>query len=115
MTTDRRARPGLAVGWWAPRCGAWARTSGQPCRHAVVKGRNRCYWHGGRNHGPPAGNKNAMTHGKTTATAITAKREAAAAAKAAVAKVQEAVKAADAALAAAGKPQRRRKVKPIPG
>ena len=71
-----------------------------------MRGRKRCFLHGGRNiHGAGFGNSSALKHGRTTAVALAAKREAAAKGKAVKQVVQEAVEAANAAvvtLAAAG-------------
>jgi hypothetical protein len=42
------------------RCGAHARTTGEPCRRLKLKGASRCRLHGGRSTGP------ASIHGKRT-------------------------------------------------
>ena len=48
----------------SPRCGARTR-SGSPCRSPAVKGRRRCRMHGGATgSGAPAGNRNALKHGR---------------------------------------------------
>jgi hypothetical protein len=107
-------RKGLAAIAELPRCGAWSRSAGRPCRAVVVKGRSRCHWHGGRNPGPPKGSQNALTTGRYTREAEAAKRKAAAAGKAVRAQVVEAIEASNAALrvaavlaaAAAGKRKR---------
>jgi hypothetical protein len=50
----------------SPRCGARTRT-GSPCRSPAVKGRQRCRMHGGTTgSGAPAGNRNALKHGRYT-------------------------------------------------
>jgi len=51
----------------APRCGAYARTTGQPCRSRAMKN-GRCRMHGGK-----AGRK--PTHGRYTKAAIAEQRE----------------------------------------
>ena len=51
----------------APRCGAHARTTGQPCRSPAMKN-GRCRMHGGK-----AGRK--PTHGSYTNAAIERQRE----------------------------------------
>jgi hypothetical protein len=53
----------------APRCGARAKRTGQPCQSPAIKGKARCRMHGGRSTGPPKGNKNALRHGKRSAEA----------------------------------------------
>jgi hypothetical protein len=68
----------------------------------------RCRMHGGRNVGAPPGNSNAMTHGRTTAVALAAKREAAAKGKAVKQVVREVVDDAAIALAASKRKQRRK-------
>ena len=37
----------------APRCGAHARTTGQPCKSPAIKGKARCRMHGGKSPGRP--------------------------------------------------------------
>lgn len=59
----------------APRCGAFARTTGEPCKNPAVHGRKRCRMHGDKNPGAPLGNKNALFHGGYTADAIAERRE----------------------------------------
>ncbi|MBK6471588.1 MAG: hypothetical protein IPF94_12930 [Betaproteobacteria bacterium] len=51
----------------APRCGAHARTTGQPCRSPAMKN-GRCRMHGGK-----AGRK--PTHGRYTQAALAQNRE----------------------------------------
>jgi hypothetical protein len=51
----------------APRCGAHARTTGQPCRSPAMKN-GRCRMHGGK-----AGRK--RTHGRYSLAAIDERRE----------------------------------------
>jgi hypothetical protein len=115
--------PSLAAQEHVPRCGAWSRRRQAPCRHFAMRGRNRCFLHGGRNiHGAGFGNSSALKHGRTTAAAIAAKRKAAAAGKAARAQVRQEIEASEAALraaavlaaAAAGKRKRRTRVKTSP-
>jgi hypothetical protein len=38
----------------APRCGAYARTTGKPCMAPAVRGKHRCRMHGGKSPGRPA-------------------------------------------------------------
>ncbi len=52
----------------APRCGAHARTTGQPCRSPAMKN-GRCRMHGGK-----AGRK--PTHGRYTREAVARQRQA---------------------------------------
>jgi hypothetical protein len=59
----------------APRCGAFARTTGETCKSPAVRGRKRCRMHGGKNPGAPHGNNNALFHGGYTAEAIAERRE----------------------------------------
>ena len=48
----------------SPRCGARTRC-GSPCRSPAVTGRRRCRMHGGATgSGAPAGNRNALKHGR---------------------------------------------------
>ena len=50
----------------SPRCGARTR-QGSPCQSPAVKGRRRCRMHGGAaGSGAPAGNRNALKHGRYT-------------------------------------------------
>lgn len=42
-----------------PRCGAYCRTTGEPCKNPAMKN-GRCRMHGGKSTGRPA------THGRTT-------------------------------------------------
>ena len=37
----------------SPRCGAYARTTGQPCQAPAIKGKARCRMHGGKSPGRP--------------------------------------------------------------
>lgn len=62
--TMRKARAALAL---LPRCGAHARTTGQPCRGVAMKN-GRCRMHGGK-----AGRK--PTHGRYTRAAIADRRQ----------------------------------------
>lgn len=50
----------------ALRCLAKNR-SGTPCQCPAMKGKRRCRLHGGKNPGPPRGNKNALKHGLRSA------------------------------------------------
>jgi glucans biosynthesis protein len=52
----------------ARRCGAYARTTGAPCRSPAIRGKVRCRMHGGR-----AGRKPA--HGRYAKDAIAGRRE----------------------------------------
>ncbi len=79
----------------SPRCGAYARTTGDACRNAAMAN-GRCFLHGGKNPGPPRGNKHALVHGRYTAEAIANRRADAAAAKIVRAEVRAAVKVANA-------------------
>lgn len=49
----------------APRCGATTR-SGERCASPRVAGAARCRMHGGKNSGPPSGNRNALKDGVYT-------------------------------------------------
>ena len=51
----------------APRCGAYARTTGQPCR-APAMANGRCRMHGGKSTGRP------VIHGRYTKVAIAQRR-----------------------------------------
>jgi hypothetical protein len=54
----------------SPRCGARTR-SGKPCRAPIVAGKRRCRMHGGAlGSGAPAGNQNALKHGRYTKAAL---------------------------------------------
>ena len=56
------------------RCGARTR-GGRPCRNHPIRRRRRCRLHGGaEGAGAPRGNRNAVTHGRTTAAALAARR-----------------------------------------
>lgn len=58
----------------SPRCGARTR-AGPPCRAPAVKGKRRCRMHGGAaGSGASMGNRNALTHGLTTAEAKAERR-----------------------------------------
>jgi len=61
--------------WAAPRCGAKTR-QGTACQSPVVHGKQRCRMHGGTSPGAPRGNQHALKHGRYTAQAIAARREA---------------------------------------
>ena len=48
----------------SPRCGARTR-AGSPCQSPAVSGKQRCRMHGGaKGSGAPAGNRNALKHGR---------------------------------------------------
>jgi len=52
----------------APRCGAYARTTGNPCKSPAVRGKQRCRMHGGaKGSGGQLGNKNRLIFGEYTA------------------------------------------------
>lgn len=54
----------------SPRCGARTRR-GSPCRAPIVAGKTRCRMHGGaEGSGAPAGNQNALKHGRFTREAM---------------------------------------------
>jgi glucans biosynthesis protein len=56
------------------RCGARLR-DGEQCRKHPVRRRRRCRLHGGaKGSGAPRGNRNAVTHGRTTAAALAERR-----------------------------------------
>jgi uncharacterized protein YjcR len=55
-----------------PRCGAYSRRTGKPCRQPAMAN-GRCRMHGGKA-GAPRGNKNALKHGYYTAQAISNRR-----------------------------------------
>ena len=56
------------------RCGARTRT-GSTCRSPAVSGKQRCRMHGGaRGSGAPAGNRNALKHGRYSHEAIEFRR-----------------------------------------
>jgi hypothetical protein len=103
LTNDPMKEPAKA------RCGAWARSVGRPCEQWPVAGKRRCRMHGGRNPGPPRGNKLAFKTGEHTAAAKQARRAAAAARR----EAQAAIKLATASAEAATRrpPGRPRKVK----
>jgi hypothetical protein len=65
--------------------------------------------HGGKNPGPPLGNRNAVTHGRFTAESIEERRKQAVARRRAKELVKLAVGQADAFLAASRKTARKRK------
>jgi hypothetical protein len=52
----------------APKCGAYARTTGNPCKNASMPN-GRCRMHGGRSTGRP------VTHGQRTKKAMTDRKE----------------------------------------
>jgi hypothetical protein len=57
-----------------PRCGARTR-NGSPCRLPPMTGKSRCRMHGGApGSGAPRGNRNALKHGRYSATAIARRR-----------------------------------------
>lgn len=53
-----------------PKCTATAKSTGMRCGNPAMKGKRVCYIHGGRSPGAPAGNQNALKHGRYTAEAI---------------------------------------------
>ena len=58
----------------AARCGARTR-NGRPCRKYPIRRRQRCRLHGGaKGTGAPRGNRNSVTHGRTTAAELSARR-----------------------------------------
>lgn len=58
----------------SPRCGARTRR-GSPCRAPIVAGKTRCRMHGGaEGSGAPAGNQNALKHGRFTREAMAERR-----------------------------------------
>jgi hypothetical protein len=58
----------------SPRCGAKTR-SGKACRAPAVAGKARCRMHGGAaGSGAPAGNRNALKHGRFTREVIEERR-----------------------------------------
>ena len=65
----------IETAWSAPRCGAHTR-QGTSCQGPAVYGKRRCRMHGGTNPGGPRGNQYALKHGRYTARAIAARREA---------------------------------------
>ena len=68
----REARAALAL---HPRCGAYCRTTGQPCKGPAM-GNGRCRMHGGTNRGAPAGERNGnYKHGRRTKEAMAQRRE----------------------------------------
>ena len=87
---------GVAAIKAAPRCGAWGRQKQRPCQQPATRGRKRCRMHGGRNIGPPPGNKNALKHVRYSTAAVDAKREVAAVARKVRSAVAAAVRAAEA-------------------
>lgn len=52
----------------SPRCGAKTKSNnGLPCRCPAVKGKKRCYVHGGaKGSGAPKGNANRLKHGQSS-------------------------------------------------
>jgi hypothetical protein len=73
-----------------PRCGAWGRAQ-RPCRLPAMRGKKRCFLHGGRNPAPPRGRSYSLVHGRYSAATIEAKRQARAATRAAKARVEQAI------------------------
>jgi hypothetical protein len=68
----REARAALAL---HPRCGAYARTTGRPCR-APAMANGRCRMHGGASPGAPKGERNGnFRGGHATAEARAKRRE----------------------------------------
>ncbi len=59
-----RAEPKQLAG--AARCGARARTTGQPCRSPAVRGKARCRMHGARSGGPTGSRNGAYKDGLHT-------------------------------------------------
>jgi len=57
-----------------PRCNAKAKSTGQRCGNAAMKGKRVCYIHGGKSPGAPKGNKNALKNGFYSAEAIVERR-----------------------------------------
>jgi hypothetical protein len=60
----------------SPRCGAYARRTGQPCRNGAMAN-GRCRMHGGKSPGAPKSNDNAYRHGDYTAEAVALRKTAA--------------------------------------
>ncbi len=59
----------------APRCGAFARTTGQPCKSPAM-GNGRCRMHGGKSPGAPEGKANGnYRHGRRAQERIEYRRE----------------------------------------
>lgn len=56
-----------------PRCGAYSRRTGKPCRQPAMAN-GRCRMHGGKSTGAPKGNANALKHGCYTKEVITRRR-----------------------------------------
>lgn len=46
------SQAGLLAAWAAPRCGARAKSTGQPCQRPGEQPSGRCYLHGNRGGGP---------------------------------------------------------------
>jgi hypothetical protein len=58
----------------SPRCGVRTR-SGSACQSPAVSGKQRCRMHGGaKGSGAPAGNRNALKHGRYSHKAIEFRR-----------------------------------------
>jgi len=53
----------------SPRCGAYARTTGNPCQSPAMKN-GRYRMHGGKSKGPPKGSQNKLKQGLRTAEAV---------------------------------------------
>lgn len=58
-----------------PRCNAKAKSTGQRCGNAAMKGKRVCYIHGGKSPGAQRGNKNALKHGFYSAEAIAERQQ----------------------------------------
>jgi hypothetical protein len=90
------------------RCGAHARTTGNPCRRWPLAGRTRCRLHGGRSFGPPPGSQNNLKNGAWLPEAVETRRRQRAEAKA----VARAAEHAIAEIEKAAVPPKRRGRKP---
>jgi len=89
--------PGIEAIRACRRCGAWARSASRPCRQPVVRGRTRCWLHGGRA-GRKKGSPGWPINGEATPEAKAAKRKAAAEAKRAARAVEAAIAEAEALM-----------------
>jgi hypothetical protein len=68
----REARAALML---HPRCGAYARTTGEPCK-APAMANGRCRMHGGASPGAPKGERNGnYRHGRRTQDAEVQRRQ----------------------------------------
>src|ERR1043166_8040371 len=56
----------------APRCLAMTR-KGSACQSPAIRGKKRCWMHGGASTGAPKGNRNAWNHGLRSAEAMRVK------------------------------------------